>query len=156
MVVPLWRTHHDRFRDSARRHSPLRTAIPGLVSRRPRLCFSLRYRGTRPYRQPGRTGAIELFLCPCHGGPGVLRPRHPDRLISPTWRCSANARAPLLNHGGHVNKHQNGSEQTALGAGLSPVEMKLEVVVLPVADVERAKRFYGRIGWRLDADFANG
>jgi catechol 2,3-dioxygenase-like lactoylglutathione lyase family enzyme len=32
-------------------------------------------------------------------------------------------------------------------------EFKLEVVVLPVADVERSKRFYGGLGWRLDADF---
>jgi catechol 2,3-dioxygenase-like lactoylglutathione lyase family enzyme len=31
--------------------------------------------------------------------------------------------------------------------------MKLEVVLLPVADVERAKAFYGSLGWRLDADF---
>jgi catechol 2,3-dioxygenase-like lactoylglutathione lyase family enzyme len=35
----------------------------------------------------------------------------------------------------------------------SKVEMKLEVVVIPVSDVERAKRFYGDLGWRLDADF---
>jgi catechol 2,3-dioxygenase-like lactoylglutathione lyase family enzyme len=34
--------------------------------------------------------------------------------------------------------------------------MKLEVIVLPVADVERSKRFYGGLGWRLDADFRNG
>ena len=33
------------------------------------------------------------------------------------------------------------------------VDLKLEVVVIPVADVERAKEFYGRLGWRLDADF---
>jgi catechol 2,3-dioxygenase-like lactoylglutathione lyase family enzyme len=32
--------------------------------------------------------------------------------------------------------------------------MKLEVVVIPVTDVERAKAFYSRLGWRLDADFA--
>jgi predicted enzyme related to lactoylglutathione lyase len=32
------------------------------------------------------------------------------------------------------------------------VDMKLEVVVLPVADVQRAKDFYGQLGWRLDAD----
>ena len=31
--------------------------------------------------------------------------------------------------------------------------MKLEVVVIPVSDVDRAKRFYGGLGWRLDADF---
>jgi catechol 2,3-dioxygenase-like lactoylglutathione lyase family enzyme len=34
--------------------------------------------------------------------------------------------------------------------------MKLEVVVIPVADVDRAKRFYGGLGWRLDADFVVG
>ena len=33
------------------------------------------------------------------------------------------------------------------------VDMKLEVVVIPVSDVDRAKRFYGDLGWRLDADF---
>ena len=33
--------------------------------------------------------------------------------------------------------------------------MKLEVVVIPVSDVDRARRFYGRLGWRLDADFAS-
>ncbi len=36
------------------------------------------------------------------------------------------------------------------------VDMKLEVVAIPVADVERAKGFYGDLGWRLDADFAVG
>ena len=36
------------------------------------------------------------------------------------------------------------------------VDLKLEVVVLPVADVDRAKRFYEGLGWRLDADFAAG
>jgi catechol 2,3-dioxygenase-like lactoylglutathione lyase family enzyme len=33
------------------------------------------------------------------------------------------------------------------------VDMKLEAVVIPVSDVDRAKRFYGGLGWRLDADF---
>jgi catechol 2,3-dioxygenase-like lactoylglutathione lyase family enzyme len=32
-------------------------------------------------------------------------------------------------------------------------DLKLEVVVIPVSDVDRAKEFYGRLGWRLDADF---
>jgi catechol 2,3-dioxygenase-like lactoylglutathione lyase family enzyme len=36
------------------------------------------------------------------------------------------------------------------------VDMKLEVVVVPVSDVDRAKRFYGELGWRLDADFVVG
>ena len=34
-----------------------------------------------------------------------------------------------------------------------PLEMKLEAVVIPVADVDRAKAFYLSLGWRLDADF---
>jgi catechol 2,3-dioxygenase-like lactoylglutathione lyase family enzyme len=34
------------------------------------------------------------------------------------------------------------------------IDMKLEVVLLPVTDVERAKAFYGSLGWRLDADFS--
>ena len=36
------------------------------------------------------------------------------------------------------------------------MEMRLEVVVLPVSDVDRAKEFYVRLGWRLDADFVDG
>jgi catechol 2,3-dioxygenase-like lactoylglutathione lyase family enzyme len=36
------------------------------------------------------------------------------------------------------------------------VDMKLEVVVIPVSDVDRAKRFYSNLGWRLDADFVKG
>ena len=36
------------------------------------------------------------------------------------------------------------------------VDMKLEVVVIPVSDVDRAKRFYGDLGWRLDLDYAAG
>jgi catechol 2,3-dioxygenase-like lactoylglutathione lyase family enzyme len=36
------------------------------------------------------------------------------------------------------------------------VDMKLEVVVIPVSDVDRAKEFYGSLGWRLDAGFATG
>jgi catechol 2,3-dioxygenase-like lactoylglutathione lyase family enzyme len=36
------------------------------------------------------------------------------------------------------------------------IDMKFEIVVIPVSDVDRAKRFYGGLGWRLDADFAAG
>jgi catechol 2,3-dioxygenase-like lactoylglutathione lyase family enzyme len=35
-------------------------------------------------------------------------------------------------------------------------DMKFEIVVIPVSDVDRAKEFYGRLGWRLDADYDNG
>jgi catechol 2,3-dioxygenase-like lactoylglutathione lyase family enzyme len=36
------------------------------------------------------------------------------------------------------------------------VDLKLEVITIPVADVDRAKEFYGSLGWRLDADFSDG
>ena len=35
-------------------------------------------------------------------------------------------------------------------------DMRLELVVIPVSDVDRAKAFYAKFGWRLDADFAAG
>ena len=41
-------------------------------------------------------------------------------------------------------------------ATVARVDMKFEVVVIPVSDVDRAKEFYGRLGWRLDADYDNG
>jgi catechol 2,3-dioxygenase-like lactoylglutathione lyase family enzyme len=34
------------------------------------------------------------------------------------------------------------------------IDLKLEAVIIPVSDVDRAKEFYGELGWRLDADFA--
>ena len=37
--------------------------------------------------------------------------------------------------------------------GVARVDLKLEVIVIPVLDVDRAKEFYGKLGWRLDADF---
>jgi len=40
--------------------------------------------------------------------------------------------------------------------GAATMDMKLEVVLLPVADVDRAKQFYQGLGWRLDADFPVG
>src|SRR5262245_44342393 len=41
-------------------------------------------------------------------------------------------------------------------APAQPADLKLEVIVIPVSDVDRSKRFYGGLGWRLDADFAVG
>jgi len=46
-----------------------------------------------------------------------------------------------------------GSNQASGTASVKEVDMKLEVVVIPVSDVDRAKEFYGGLGWRLDADF---
>jgi catechol 2,3-dioxygenase-like lactoylglutathione lyase family enzyme len=48
------------------------------------------------------------------------------------------------------------SQAATSDAGVAKVDMKLEVVVIPVSDVDRAKKFYGGLGWRLDADFSMG
>src|SRR2546421_9586302 len=54
----------------------------------------------------------------------------------------------------HMNQTVSGmKEQKHDGNGAS-VDMKLEVDVIPVSDVERSKEFYGRLGWRLDEDVA--
>jgi catechol 2,3-dioxygenase-like lactoylglutathione lyase family enzyme len=41
-------------------------------------------------------------------------------------------------------------------ASVARVDMKFEIVVVPVSDVDRAKAFYSNLGWRLDADYAAG
>jgi catechol 2,3-dioxygenase-like lactoylglutathione lyase family enzyme len=48
------------------------------------------------------------------------------------------------------------AKPSASEASEAKVDMKLEIVVIPVADVDRAKEFYARLGWRLDADYDNG
>ncbi len=50
-----------------------------------------------------------------------------------------------------VNSDDDGGAATVGGVGTT-----LEVIVIPVSDVDRAKEFYGRLGWRLDADVAAG
>ena len=50
---------------------------------------------------------------------------------------------------------QTGTSQTQKqDASVARVDMKLEVDIIPVSDVDRAKEFYTRLGWRLDADDA--
>lgn len=46
--------------------------------------------------------------------------------------------------------------ETSKIAKAKPVDMKLEVVLLGVSDVDRAKSFYEKLGWRLDIDVAHG
>jgi catechol 2,3-dioxygenase-like lactoylglutathione lyase family enzyme len=48
------------------------------------------------------------------------------------------------------------SKEATTGASVGKVDMKLEVITIPVSDYDRAKEFYGGLGWRLDADFRNG
>jgi pimeloyl-ACP methyl ester carboxylesterase len=51
-------------------------------------------------------------------------------------------------------KYEIGSND-ARAESLTRVDMKLEVVVIPVSDVDRAKKFYGKLGWRLVATFSS-
>jgi catechol 2,3-dioxygenase-like lactoylglutathione lyase family enzyme len=51
---------------------------------------------------------------------------------------------------------QTSDSMTTQAAKAAAMDMRIEVVVLPVADVDRAKSFYAKLGWRQDADFANG
>jgi catechol 2,3-dioxygenase-like lactoylglutathione lyase family enzyme len=53
-----------------------------------------------------------------------------------------------------MSSTQIGTEQATHAATPATVDLKLEAVVIPVSDVDRAKRFYQGLGWRLDADFA--
>ena len=46
------------------------------------------------------------------------------------------------------------SNEPTAKATAAAIDMKLEVVIIPVADVDRAKEFYTKLGWRLDADFS--
>ena len=48
------------------------------------------------------------------------------------------------------------SQDTTTDPRVGKVAMKLEVITIPVSDVDRAKEFYGGLGWRLDADFSKG
>ena len=54
-----------------------------------------------------------------------------------------------------MNDQLRNKSETASSKAKS-LEMKLEVVVIPVSDVDRAKQFYASLGWRLDADFVVG
>jgi catechol 2,3-dioxygenase-like lactoylglutathione lyase family enzyme len=47
-------------------------------------------------------------------------------------------------------------ENLKSGSNVARIDMKLEIVVIPVSDVDRAKEFYVRLGWRLDAEFVAG
>lgn len=48
------------------------------------------------------------------------------------------------------------SEARSNNAAKARADMKLEIVVIPVSDVDRSKEFYGRLGWRLDAEYDSG
>src|SRR3954447_15500507 len=90
---------------------------------------------SRPH--PGPRSAGVLSRAPCPGRRGPRRPpwRAPPREV------------------GMTDVHSATSTETAEP---STIDMALEVVQLPVADVDRAKRFYQRLGWRFDIDLVVG
>jgi catechol 2,3-dioxygenase-like lactoylglutathione lyase family enzyme len=51
---------------------------------------------------------------------------------------------------------QTGNEHATRTPSAEMIDMKLEVVVIPVSDIDRAKSFYQGLGWRLDADLLSG
>lgn len=56
-----------------------------------------------------------------------------------------------------MNMIAQADTETATRSPSAPaLDMKLEVVTIPVSDIDRAKAFYGGLGWRLDADFSHG
>jgi catechol 2,3-dioxygenase-like lactoylglutathione lyase family enzyme len=55
-----------------------------------------------------------------------------------------------------MSTNEVGNSNPTSDASVAKVDMKFEVVVIPVSDVDRAKKFYGNLGWRLDADYDNG
>lgn len=42
------------------------------------------------------------------------------------------------------------------GPSAARIDMKLELIIIPVSNIDRAKQFYAKLGWRLDGDFADG
>jgi len=52
--------------------------------------------------------------------------------------------------------YESPANDAASEASVAKVDMKFEIVVIPVSDVDRAKEFYGKLGWRLDADYDSG
>jgi predicted enzyme related to lactoylglutathione lyase len=55
-----------------------------------------------------------------------------------------------------MSSTQVSSKPAVAAPGARSVDMKLEVVVIPVSDVDRAKHFYSNLGWRFDAEFTTG
>src|SRR5262249_28039488 len=72
------------------------------------------------------------------------------------WRQRLVAvRIPVHPRPGEVDMSsvETGSQTATGDASVANADLKLEVVVIPVADVDRSKDFYAKLGWRLDADF---
>ena len=56
----------------------------------------------------------------------------------------------------HISQTAISIKQQKYDVGVARADMKLEVALIPVSDVGRAKEFYKRLGWRLDRDIVMG
>jgi len=93
----------------------------------------------------------------------LIRPAFPPNLFYPPrginqmdWIRACGKDATLKCFSTAVEISIGGVMETTKTAKVEPVDMKLEVVLLRVSDVDRAKAFYEKLGWRLDIDVANG
>jgi catechol 2,3-dioxygenase-like lactoylglutathione lyase family enzyme len=94
-----------------------------------------------------------------HPGPH-LRARHRQRTRVFDGRDAVATGAmvvgdPKTAQGGRHESDRGPRADTSATAVVDKADMKLEVVTVPVSDVDRAKRFYVGLGWRLDADFGS-
>src|SRR3984893_4485567 len=76
----------------------------------------------------------------------------PDFPVRQATHCYTYQSAPEVKMSSAEASSNTSTEMPEAGT----IDMKLEVVTLPVSDVDRAKRFYQSLGWRLDADIAVG
>src|SRR6266568_1337851 len=76
-----------------------------------------------------------------------------EPLATPRRNAGPSSVTPTIG-GAAMSTSEDRSSDVSDMESVKNVDLKLEVVVLPVSDVERAKAFYGGLGWRLDADFS--
>ena len=116
----------------------------------------MRPKGRRPRSKNGRGADQERG--PCRSRP-VAHTSSVRPLAVAVSRCAGRRECATVSWRHQPMEAEMSSVETSSesAAGSPPVkagEMRLEVVVLPVSDVDRAKRFYEWLGWRLDADLA--
>jgi catechol 2,3-dioxygenase-like lactoylglutathione lyase family enzyme len=79
---------------------------------------------------------------------------YPETLLAArpplAWTCQGHSLVPTTAN----LRHREGVGSRPVGKGIAQMDMKLEVVIIPVSDVDRAVQFYRSLDWRLDADIS--
>ena len=129
------------------------TVFPGEIYQAPRSWAERAYHNLIYYNRVDKGGHFaaweqpDLFSANSAPRSGRFGPQA-DLRCSKQWRQCGKLRD--LDMSSTQARSPTATETSREGA----VDMRLEVVVIPVSDVDRAKSFYGNLGWRLDADFA--